>query len=115
MRPALAESRLFTPLDQQRMLRGLTVDDLRTRGTRGVRTDFVDARKTAGLTTDLLKTDAEPRGEGWLHTDKIEVRPRVVDRRGRRITAAAADIPTVLFPGSLFTPPPPRPATANLA
>ncbi|MBW2709033.1 MAG: DUF4384 domain-containing protein [Deltaproteobacteria bacterium] len=104
LRPALAEGRVFVPLDQQRALKGLTTNTLRTRGTRAIRPEQRKPDAGAGLTADLLKADGEIKGEVWLHEKKVEVRVRVTDRQGRQITAAAVAVPPELFPGDLLKP-----------
>jgi hypothetical protein len=104
LRPALAESRLFVPLDPQRDLRGLSITTLRTRGTRAIRPDLPQNVSKTGLTADLLKADGELRGEAWRHRQKIEVRATVINREGQQITAASADIPADLFPQELLSP-----------
>jgi len=100
LRPALSESRVFVPLDPRSALRGLSTTALRQRGTRAIR----PKSQGIGLTADLMKADAELRGEAWRHRSKIEVRVKVVDRNGEQITAAAADIPSRLFPEALLQP-----------
>jgi hypothetical protein len=106
LRPALAESRTFVPLDPQKELRGLSVSTLRDRGTRAIRPDLPGSAEETSLTADLLKADGELRGEAWLHQGKVEVRTTVIGREGQQITAASADIPSELFPQYLLRPPP---------
>lgn len=109
LRPALAEGRMFVPLDQQRALRGLSANTLRTRGTRAIRPNLPDAGSS--LTADLMKADGEIKGVAWLHDRKVEVQVRVTGRQGQQITAASADIPSGLFPGDLLKPDPAAPVT----
>lgn len=104
LQPALAESRMFIPLDQQRALKGVSVKTLRTRGKRAIRPDQGATGNSPGLTADLLQADGEIRGVAWRHDRKIEVQVQVIGRQGEQITAAAADIPTELFPGGLLKP-----------
>ena len=106
VRPALAESRMFVPLDQQKALSELSVNSLRTRGTRGIRPEQAPKTGNSGLTADLLKADGELKGSVWLHKEKVEVRIRVSDRQGQQITAASADVPAELFPAYLLEAPP---------
>ncbi len=105
IRPALAESRMFLPLDQQKALKGLTVAILRTRGTRAFRPVAAKPGETTSLTADLLKADGEMKGTAWLHEKKVEVRIRVNDRQGQQFTAASADVPSELFPQYLLETP----------
>ncbi|MBC8466592.1 MAG: DUF4384 domain-containing protein [Deltaproteobacteria bacterium] len=112
LRPALAEGRMFVPLDQQRALRGLSANTLRTRGTRAIRPDLPGTDAGTSLTADLLKADGEIKGVAWLHEKKVEVQVRVISRQGQQITAASADIPSGLFPGDLLKPDPSTAVTA---
>ena len=105
IRPALAESRMFLPLDQQKALKGLSVANLRTRGTRAFRPVAAKRDETTSLTADLLKADGEMKGSAWLHEKKVEVRIRVNDRQGQQFTAASADVPSALFPQYLLKAP----------
>ena len=109
LRPALAKGRMFVPLDQQRALKGLSANTLRTRGTRAIRPNLPGKGTGTSLTADLLKADGEIKGVAWLHEKKVEVRVRVVSRQGQQITAASADIPSGLFPGDLLKPDPSTP------
>jgi len=106
LRPALAEGRMFVPLDQQRALRGLSANTLRTRGTRAIRPNLPGPDAGTSLTADLLKADGEIKGVVWLHEKKVEVQVRVTGKQGQQITAASADIPSGLFPGDLLKPDP---------
>lgn len=106
IRPALAESRMFLPLDQQKALKGVSVASLRTRGTRAIRPVATRQDDTTSLTADLLKADGEMKGSAWLHQKKVEVRIRVNDRQGQQFTAASADVPSGLFPQYLLEAPP---------
>jgi len=108
LRPALAEGRMFVPLDQQRALKGLSANTLRTRGTRAIRPNLPGPDAGTSLTADLLKADGEIKGVAWLHEKKVEVQVRVTGRQGQQITAASADIPLGLFPGDLLKPDPPH-------
>jgi len=105
IRPALAESRKFLPLDQQKALRDLSVNSLRSRGARAFRPVAVKPNETTSLTADLLKADGELKGSAWLHKKKVEVRIRINDRQGKQFTAASADVPTPLFPQYLLEAP----------
>jgi len=109
LRPALAEGRMFVPLDQQKALKGLSANTLRTRGTRAIRPDLPGSDAGTSLTADLLKADGEIKGVAWLHKKKVEVQVRVTGRQGQQITAASADIPSGLFPGDLLKPDPSTP------
>jgi len=109
LRPALAKGRMFVPLDQQRALKGLSANTLRTRGTRAIRPKLSGPDAGTSLTADLLKADGEIKGVAWLHEKKVEVQVRVIDRQGQQITAASADIPLGLFPGDLLKPEPSDP------
>ena len=111
LRPALAEGRMFVPLDQQRALKGLSTNTLRTRGTRAIRPNLPGPDVGTSLTADLLKADGEIKGVAWLHEKKVEVQVRVTGRKGQQITAASADIPSGLFPADLLKPDPPDPVT----
>ena len=104
MRPALAESRMFVPLDQQRALRGIPVKTLRNRGTRAIRPNLPGTGAGTSLMADLMKADGEIKGVAWLHEKKVEVQVRVTGRQGQQITAASADIPSELFPKELLRP-----------
>jgi len=104
LRPALAESRMYVPIDPQKALRGLSINTLRNRGTRAIRPDLPGNELKIGLTADLLKADGELKGEAWRHRENIEVRVRVIGREGQQITAASADIPSTLFPQELLKP-----------
>jgi len=121
LRTALAESRLFSPLDQQTEIKKLPLDTIRTRGTRAIRPEAVS------LTADLLKADAELTGSVWLHKEKVEVHVRVSQLLGKnveQVSASRADIPSTLFPEELIKPkpqspkphipPPPRGLTLDL-
>ena len=106
LRTALAESRLFSPLDQQTEIKKLPLDTIRTRGTRAIRPDAVS------LTADLLNAKAELTGAVWLHKEKVEVHVRVSDLQGKKVeqvSAARADIPSTLFPEELIKPKPQSP------
>ncbi len=103
MRPALAESRTFLPLDQQEALKGVSVASLRMRGTRAFR-PVAKSEETTSLTADLLKADGEMKGSAWLHEKEVEVRIRINDRQGQQFTAASADVPVALFPQYLLEP-----------
>jgi len=105
LRPALAESRMFVPIDPQKALRGLSTKTLRSRGTRAIRPDLPENASETGLMADLLRADGELNGEAWRHRQNIEVRVRVIGREGQQITAASADIPSALFPQELLSPP----------
>ena len=102
MRPAVAESRMFLLLDQQKALKGLSVASLRTRGTRAFRPVAANPPETTSLTADLLKADGEMKGSAWLHEKTVEVRIRINDRQGQQFSAASADVPTALFPQYLL-------------
>ena len=104
LRPALAQGRMFIPLDQQKGIKALSVKTLRTRGTRAIRPDSPEPGAGISLTADLLEADGEIKGAAWLHEKMVEVRIRVMDRQGRQITAASADIPSGLFPEALLKP-----------
>jgi hypothetical protein len=106
IRPAMAESNMFVPLDQQRALKGLSISTLRTRGIRAIRPNLPSAGEGTSLTADLMKADGEIKGTAWLHEKKVEVQVRVVGRQGQQITAASADIPSELFPAELLKPSP---------
>jgi len=106
LRTALAESRLFSPLDPQTEIKKLPLDTIRTRGTRAIRPEAVS------LTADLLKADAELTGSVWLHKEKVEVHVRVSDlqdKKVKQVSAAMADIPSTLFPEELIKPKPQSP------
>ena len=105
IRPALAESRMFLPLDQQKALKNLSVASLRSRGTRAFRPVSAKPEEITSLTADLLKADGEMKGSAWLHQKKVEVRIRVNDRQGQQFTAASADVPYHLFPQYLLETP----------
>jgi len=105
IRPALAESRTFLPLDQQKALQGLSVASLRTRGTRAFKPVVAKTDETTSLTADLLKADGDMKGTAWLHETKVEVRIRVNDQQGQQFTAASADVPSSLFPQYLLEAP----------
>jgi len=111
LRPALAKGRMFVPLDQQRALRGLSANTLRTRGTRAIRPKLPGPDAGTSLTADLMKADGEIKGVAWLHEKKVEVQVRVTGRQGQQITAASADIPLKLFPGDLLKPEPSVPGS----
>ena len=111
LRPALAKGRMFVPLDQQRALKGLSANTLRTRGTRAIRPNLPGPDAGTSLTADLLKADGEIKGVVWLHEKKVEVQVRVTGRQGQQITAASADIPSRLFPGDLLKPDPSTPGS----
>lgn len=105
IRPALAESRMFTPIDQQGALRSVDVPTLRTRGTRTIRPNLPKDREEGSLTADLLQADAEMKCFVWLHHKKVEVQAKITGRNGLQITAASAEIPLGLFPQELLIPP----------
>ena len=111
LRPALAKGRMFVPLDQQRALKGLSANTLRTRGTRAIRPKSSEPDAGASLTADLLKADGEIKGVAWFHDKKVEVQVRVTGRQGQQITAASADIPLRLFPADLLKPEPFAPSS----
>jgi hypothetical protein len=110
LRPAMAESRMFVPLDPQQELKGLSIAALRSRGTRAIRPDLAQVPLKTGLTADLLEADGELRGEAWRHRQKIEVRAAIIGPEGEQMTAASADIPVGLFPQELLRP---RPVTPS--
>ena len=115
LRPALAEGRMFVPLDQQRALKGLSTNTLRTRGTRAIRPNLPGPDVGTSLTADLLKADGEIKGVAWLYEKKVEVQVRVTGRKGQQITAASADIPSGLFPADLLKPDPSTPGSKPLS
>ena len=103
MRPALAESRMFLLLDQQKALKGLSVASLRTRGTSCFSTGCPSIpQKPQASPLTFLKADGEMRGSAWLHEKTVEVRIRINDRQGQQFSAASADVPTALFPQYLL-------------
>ena len=113
IRPALAESRLFIPLDQQRALRDFDVPTLRTRGTRAIRPDLPKNGETGSLTADLLQANAEMKCLVWLHQKNIEVQVKVTDLNGLQLTAASAEIPLGFFPQELLIPPEAKKSESN--
>jgi hypothetical protein len=113
IRPALSESRMFLPLDQQEALKGLSVASLRTRGTRAFRPVAAKSGETSSLTADLLKADGEMKGSAWLHEKKVEVRIRIADPQGQQFSAATADVPTDLFPQYLLEAPATNPGQSE--
>ena len=108
IRPALAESRLFTPLDQQRALRAFDATTLRIRGTRAIRPNLPKNGETGSLTADLLKADSEMKCLVWLHREKVEVQVKIMDINGLQITAASAEIPLEFFPRNCLSHPKPK-------
>ncbi len=99
---ALVESSSLRPLDQQTAMGGIPITELRTRGI----APKAKSGEELSLTGDLLKADAELRGEVWIQPEKgmLELRIRVVDRAGRQLTAASADMPASHFPPELLRP-----------
>lgn len=101
IRPALAESTLFRALDPQKELRGLKVEQLRTRGLRKNRGIRPENRNSNDLTADLLHADSEFWGSAWRNHDDLEVRAVILDSTGRQISAANIAVPSSLFPDYL--------------
>jgi hypothetical protein len=99
---ALVESSTLRPLDQQTAMIGIPISELRTRGI----APKAKSAETTSLTGDLLRAEGELRGEVWTQSDKdtLELRLRVVDRAGRQLAAASADIPRAYFPPELLKP-----------
>ena len=107
IQPAMAQSRMFMPLDQKQALRGLSVNTLRERGTRAIRPSHSKSGESISLTADLMDADGEIKGEAWRHKDRVEVQVKVVSSKKHHqvITAASADVPSTLFPPELLKPP----------
>jgi len=107
IQPAMAQSRMFMPLDQKQVLRGLSVNTLRKRGTRAIRPQHSAPEGGISLTADLMDADGEVKGKAWRHKDRVEVQVKVVSSKKHHqvITAASADVPSTLFPPELLKPP----------
>lgn len=106
LRPALAQSRLFQPMDAPVILAGLDTQQIRTRGI-GIRKKEQQAdparhdSQKMSLTGDLLQADVEMVGKAYLMKGRIEVRVHMRDRYGRQVGAASARIEKSLFPQRL--------------
>ncbi len=103
LRPALAESKLFQPIDQTKQLKKLSADVIRIRGIKVLVP--TDSNYQTSLTADLLQADAELTGETWLHGDTVEIRTKIVWKDGTQLTAASAEVPASYFPAELLKPP----------
>lgn len=103
LRPAMAESGLFRPIDQRKELKSVQITTLRTRGTRGIRPNVPNADEQS-LTASILNADAELKGDFYLDGQRVEIRARLINRQGEQISAASAEIPRDLFPNDLFIP-----------
>ncbi len=101
IRPALAESSLFRALDPQKELKGLKVEQLRTRGLRKNRGIRAETKNESDLTADLLHADSEFWGSVWRNHDDLEIRASILDANGCQITAANIAVPSALFPDYL--------------
>ncbi|MEJ2588488.1 MAG: DUF4384 domain-containing protein [Deltaproteobacteria bacterium] len=114
IQPAMAQSRMFVPLDQKRALRGLSVNTLRKRGTRAIRPQHAPPDQGISLTADLMNADGEIKGKVWRHKDRVEVQVKVVAAKKNQqvVTAAAVEVPSELFPPELLQPPE-SPTTAS--
>jgi hypothetical protein len=107
LRPALAESKSFQPIDQTRKLKDLPTDVIRMRGMRGTKVSGLPgSNNQTSLTADLLQADAELSGETWLHGDTVEIRTKIIWKDGTQLTAASAEVPASYFPAELLKPPP---------
>lgn len=106
LRPALASSTISIPLDQGENLRKITVETLRSRGTRGISPQQKTQSEQHSLTANLLNAETELKGFFYRHTDSIEIQARICDRQGRQITAATVEVPSSFFPPNLLCPSP---------
>ena len=106
LRPALAESNLFRVLDPQLDLKGLKVEQLRTRGLRQIRGIKPELKSDNNLTADLLRSDTELWGSAWRNHDKLEIRASILNTTGCQVTAATVAVPDALFPDYLVNLPP---------
>ncbi len=104
LRPALAQSRIFRPIDAPLVLKGLDAKAIRTRGIgfRMKQDMQTQTEENMSLTGGLVGAEAEMVGKAYLLGDLLEVRMHVRDRQGRQVTAASARIDRRLFPGQFF-------------
>ncbi len=106
LRPALADSSIMTPLDQAKNMRDVSVETLRTRGTRGIAPQKKATSDEHSLTADLLNAETELKGIFYRHQNTIEIHARIIDRQGVQVTAAQVEVPASLFPADLLKQPP---------
>ena len=126
---ALAESRLFTPVDAGATLGGISVGEVRTRGIRpaakasreaaassqaqavdlaqapGTATPGADASTPGSLTRDLVAADSELIGEAFDFGAHIEVRLHVRGGEMRQVTAASVDLDKAFLPPAMLNEP----------
>ena len=71
LRTAMSDSRLFRPMNQQRGIKGISINVIRYRGTRGI---DIEPKETGGtstsLTSDVLQAEAELVGSVFFLKEK---------------------------------------------
>lgn len=101
IRPAMAESGIFRPIDQAKQLNNVNANTLRKRGTRGIRPD-IPSTEQQSLTAGIFNADTELKGDFYLNNQTVEVRIKLINRDNEQISAASAEIPKDVFPEYLF-------------
>lgn len=104
LRPALAQSRLFQPIDQTKQLKHLPTDIIRARGIKVV--GPTGSKNQTSLTADLLQANAELTGETWIHGETVEIRAKIIWKDGTQLTAASVEVLASYFPAELLKPTP---------
>lgn len=103
LRPAMAESGVFRPLDQRRELKNVAVETLRRRGTRDPHAKAAKADEQS-LTAKVLNADAELKGDVYVLGDTVEILAKLIDRKGEQISAGSVEVEKTVFPPDLFAP-----------
>jgi len=108
LRTILNTSRFFRPVDQQTKMKGVSVEEIRSRGI-----DIVPIETettSTGLTSDLLLAEAEMTGEAWFYQNRsiMQIRLNIKERGGSGLASAFAEIPSEHFPEYILHPPPPH-------
>lgn len=126
---ALAESRLFTPVDAGAALGGISVQEVKSRGIRpeaktapeaetstaletadltqadGVTAARAGASSSGSLTRDLVQADSELIGKAFDFGEHIEVRLHVRGKEKRQVTAAGVDLDKAFLPPGMLSEP----------
>ena len=113
LRPALAQSQNFHPLDPAVRLKKIDTKTLRERSTtknaRGIRPklkeESIETAEPMSLTGDILKAQTELLGSVDFFPDHLEIRSHINNDEGRQISAASMEMPRNLVPASLFHSP----------
>ena len=120
LRPALAQSQNFLPLDSAKQLRAITPGTLRERSKiqRGIRPQAKKAgtappeggappagstpAQPMSLAGAILQAQVELLGDVYVFPDLLEIRTHLNDHEGRQISAASMKMPRTLVPTSMF-------------